>query len=384
MSYFDTNHSFYKELVNIRHHIHRHPELSNEEFETTKFLKSKLTDWGVRIAPTSLPTGVIAEIGDAAKGPVIALRADIDALPILEKTNLSYASVNEGKMHACGHDFHQTSLLGAAYLLKQQEEELKGLVRLIFQPAEENHQGGKAVIAAGHLQNVEKIIGFHNHPGYPTGTIALVEGGIMAAVDQFMVKVKGIGSHAADPHLGVDTIVTMTAMIQQVQSIVSRNTNPRDPLVVSVTHVEAGNTWNVLPDEGFFEGTIRSFSKEARAHAVKRFYEIVENVAKAYGSKVEIEWLEGPNVTYNHPELTSKVFQHSQTFTNVVEATPSNAGEDFAAFQEKIPGVFAFIGSNGDENAPGWHHSDFLVKDEGLPTAVNYYVENAKYLLTEN
>ncbi len=370
-----------QQLVEIRHYLHQHPERSGAEFQTTKFLKEQLIAKNIRLVPTTLKTGVIAEIGNPAKGPTIALRADIDALPIDEQTGLSYASVYSGTMHACGHDFHQTSLLGAAFLLKEKEEQLNGLVRLIFQPAEEGHFGAQQVIDAGHLEDVQAIIGYHNHPGLAPGKIGLRPAGIMAAVDQFEVTIHGVGTHAAAPHLGVDVLVTISGIIQNLQSIVARNSSPLNPSVVSVTHMTAGNTWNVLPDQGFFEGTLRSFSPASRELLNQRFVEIVEHTAATYGAKATIKMIPGPPVTFNDPQLTEWAIEASQEAGDVLHVEPSTAGEDFANFQQKIPGVFAFIGSNGEEGAPAWHHSDFIVKDEGLMTAVNYYVVNAENLL---
>lgn len=370
-----------QELTEIRHYLHQYPELSGKEFQTTAFLTRQLKAKEIRILPTTMKTGVIAEIGDASKGPTIALRADIDALPIQEQTGLPYASSNPGIMHACGHDLHQTSLLGAAFLLKEKEAELKGAVRLIFQPAEEGHFGAQQVIEAGHLQDVQAIIGYHNHPALAPGKIGLRPAGIMAAVDQFAVTIEGIGTHAAAPNQGVDVLVTISAIIQNLQTIVARNISPLDPVVVSVTHMEAGNTWNVLPDQGFFEGTIRSFSPNSRQLAKDRLTTIVQETAALYGATATIDLISGPPVTFNDPELTEWVTEASQTIADVLYVEPSTAGEDFANFQEKIPGVFAFIGSNGDQDASAWHHSDFLVKDEAITTAVNYYVANAEYLL---
>ncbi|MBS7583927.1 amidohydrolase [Enterococcus sp. MMGLQ5-1] len=373
--------TFEDELVKIRHQIHQNPELSNQEFETTKLIKNQLDKWHIKIVDTVLKTGVIAEIGDGSNGATIALRADIDALPIIEKTGLAYSSKNIGVMHACGHDFHLTSLLGAARLLKANEGQLNGLVRLIFQPAEENYRGALKVIKAGHLKDVKAIIGDHNHPQLLPGEIGLITGGIMAAVDQFMVKIIGVGTHAANPHLGKDVIVAMSQMINQLQAIVARNVSPADAVVISVTRIEAGNTWNVLPDTAVFEGTIRSFSNQNRQYVKDRFSTIVKQTAEIYDVSTSIRWIEGPGVTNNDIELTNVIVANSKKFAKVFKAAPSNGGEDFADYQAILPGVFAFIGSNGKPNASGWHHSDFTVRDEGLKTAVLYYVENSYRLL---
>ena len=369
----------YDELVTVRHHIHENPELSGQEFETTAYLKAYLEGLNIEILETGLKTGLVAQVGQGE--PVIALRADIDALPILENTGLSFASKNAGVMHACGHDLHQTSLLGAAKILKQREAELKGTVKLIFQHAEEAHFGANEVLDTGILSDVQAIIGYHNMPTLPVGQIGIRAKGVMAAVDQFFVTVTGIGSHAAYPHEGVDSIVATSAIVSSLQQIVSRNMDPQRAVVVSVTHMTAGNTWNVLPDTAIFEGTIRTFNQADRLLAKQRFYDIVEHVAKAYGVTAEIDWILGTNVTYNDPKLSSFLFDEtSRWHDDVVVPELSNAGEDFAAYQEHIPGVFAFIGSNAP-GSPGLHFSDMTVKDETLPVAVDYYVNNTFAIL---
>lgn len=368
----------YEKLREIRHYLHQHPEISENEFETTAFIKKHLKDLGIEPLAYPLKTGVIAEIGSGQ--PIIALRADIDALPIIEKTGLAYASKN-GAMHACGHDFHQTSLLGAAQILKEREAEIKGTVRLIFQPAEENFQGAYQVIEAGGIEGVSAIIGYHNNPHLKPGQIGLRSGAIMAGVEQFEVTVAGISAHAARPDLGVDTVLAITTMIQNLQQIVSRTVSPFDSAVLSVTHIDVGTTWNVLPAKGFFEGTIRTFDPKIRLAVINKFTKIVETTAEQFGAQVSIQWGNSPKVTYNDATLTPLIFENSKTFAQVIETLPSTGGEDFAAYQEKIPGVFAFVGSNGADNAPDWHHDDFIVKDEALPTAVNYFVENAFKLL---
>lgn len=369
---------FYEDLAKTRQQIHQHPEVSEDEHETTIFLKGYLRKLGIEPLNYPLKTGLIVEIGSGH--PIIALRADIDALPIQENTGLSYASEN-GAMHACGHDFHQTSLLGAAQILKEREAELKGTVRLIFQPAEENFQGAYQIIEAGGIDGVSAIIGYHNNPHLKPGQIGLRSGAIMAGVEQFRVDVKGVSSHAARPDLGVDTVLVTTTIINNLQQIVARTISPFDSAVLSVTHIEVGNTWNVLPASGFFEGTIRTFDPKIREDVIARFEKVVQATADQFGAQAEIVWGNSPFVTYNDLTLTPLIFENSKAFAEVIETLPSTGGEDFATYQKAIPGVFAFIGSNGDDDAADWHHDDFLVKDEALPVAVNYYVENALFLL---
>ena len=370
---------FYDKLIQTRHYLHRHPELSGQEYQTTIFLKNYLEDLEIRILDSNLKTGLIAEIGSGQ--PIIALRADIDALPIFEQTNLSYASQNLGVMHACGHDFHQTSLLGAAELLKAMEEDLRGTIRLIFQPAEETSCGALEVIETGYLDDVKAIVGFHNMPQLKANQLALKPGAMMAGVEKFKVEVEGISSHAARPDLGVDTVITLTSMVQALQVLVARTVSPFEANVLSITHIEAGTTWNVLPQNGFFEGTIRSFSPSSQKKLKEDFIKIIENTAENFGARVSITWDQTPPVTYNDPDLTELLFENSKTFAEVVEARPSTAGEDFAFYQEKIPGVFAFIGSNGADAAPDLHHDTMTIDDEAFKVSVPYYVESALCLL---
>lgn len=369
----------YEELAEIRYYIHQHPELSGQEYQTTAFLKERLEELGIRILESGLKTGLIAEIGSGQ--PVVALRADIDALPILEQTNLPYKSQNPGVMHACGHDFHQTSLLGAAALLKEKEDQLEGTVRLIFQPAEEISEGASDVLATGLLEDVQGIIGFHNIPQLKAGQLALNAGAMMAGVEKFKVTVTGVSSHAARPDLGVDTVTAVTTMVQNLQLLISRTVSPFETAVLSITHLDVGSTWNVLPKSGYFEGTIRSFNPSVQRELKEHFVSIVRHIAKSLEVDVAFEWGVTPPVTFNDEELTKVVWEASQDLAEVLPANPSTAGEDFAFYQERIPGVFAFIGSNGEPDAPDLHHDHMTIDDAAFQVSVPYYVENAQALL---
>ena len=369
----------YEELAEIRYYIHQHPELSGQEYQTTAFLKERLEELGIRILESGLKTGLIAEIGSGQ--PVVALRADIDALPILEQTNLPYKSQNPGVMHACGHDFHQTSLLGAAALLKEKEDQLEGTIRLIFQPAEEISEGASDVLATGLLEDVQGIIGFHNMPQLKAGQLALNAGAMMAGVEKFKVTVTGVSSHAARPDLGVDTVTAITTMVQNLQLLISRTVSPFETAVLSITHLDVGSTWNVLPKSGYFEGTIRSFNPSVQRELKEHFVSIVRHIAKSLEVDVAFEWGVTPPVTFNDEELTKVVWEASQDLAEVLPANPSTAGEDFAFYQERIPGGFAFIGSNGEPDAPDLHHDHMTIDDAAFEVSVPYYVENAQALL---
>lgn len=237
------------------------------------------------------------------------------------------------------------------------------------------------MIENGGLKDVSAIIGYHNYPHLKPGEIGLRSKAIMAAVDKFKVTVSGVSGHAARPDFGTDTVLAITTIINNLQAIVSRTVSPFEPAVLSVTHIDVGSAWNVMPESGYFEGTMRSFSAETRQHLRDSFTKIIENTADQFAAQVSIEWGKTPTLTFNDEELTPLIAENSERFAKVLEVEPLTIGEDFAAYQEKIPGVFALIGSNGDEDAAGLHQDTFTVKDEALKTAVQYFVENAIYLL---
>ena len=360
-----------------RRHLHMYPEVSGTEVETTRYIRKTLETMGIACWDLKSKTGVVAEIGNG-EGPTLALRADIDALPIVEQTGLDYASKNEGAMHACGHDFHTASLLGAVQVLKEQEANLKGKVRFIFQPAEESNRGARALISEGVLDGVAAIIGFHNKPELPVGTIGVKEGPLMAAVGQFKAEITGVGTHAAAPHNGNDPIVTACQVIANAQAIVARHTSPLEPVVLSVSHIEAGNTWNVIPEKVFFEGTIRTFNKEVERQMTEQFEKMIVQTADVYGQKGSIEWILTPPVVHNDVEVTKVVRRTTEKFATVVTPQVTLGAEDFANYMEHVPGCFVFIGTGCPRE---WHHPAFLVDDAALPFAIQYFVDNTNALL---
>ena len=360
-----------------RRHLHMYPEVSGEEVETTRYIREVLEAMGLECWDLKSKTGVVAELGNG-EGPTLALRADIDALPIVEQTGLDYASKNEGAMHACGHDFHTASLLGAVQVLKAQEDKLQGKVRFIFQPAEESNRGARALISEGVLDGVDAIIGFHNKPELPVGTIGVKEGPLMAAVGQFKAEITGVGTHAAAPHNGNDPIVTACQVIANAQAIVARHTSPLEPVVLSVSHIEAGNTWNVIPEKVFFEGTIRTFNKEVERQMTQQFEKMIVQTADVYGQKGSIEWILTPPVVHNDVEITKVVRRTTEKFATVVTPEVTLGAEDFANYMEHVPGCFVFIGTGCPHE---WHHPAFLVDDTALPFAIQYFVDNTNALL---
>lgn len=369
-------------LISIRRHLHQYPELSQHEFETTKFIKKWLQDNGVESRETNLKTGVFADIKGGKPGKTVALRADIDALPIEEKTGLPYASQREGVMHACGHDFHTTALLGAAFLLKRDQSELPGTIRLIFQPAEEFGGGATHVIADGQLDGVEAIIGLHNKPDLPVGTIGLKVGPMMAAVDRFHVVLHGKGSHAAIPQNGKDPIVAAGQLITALQTVVSRNVSPLQSAVVSVTRITGGSTWNVIPALVELEGTIRTFDTAIREEVKERFNCVVKNIAGAFSQQADVKWFPGPPPLINNPSITEIARKSAkQNSLHVIDPEPSMGGEDFAYYLQHIPGAFAFFGTNGNEE---WHHPAFTLDESAIIKAAYFLYESAREFLDGN
>ncbi|OMD73798.1 hydrolase [Paenibacillus odorifer] len=364
-----------EELIGIRRHLHRHPELSNEEYGTTEYIISLLERAGVRIVEYGLSTGVIAEIGGKKPGSVIALRADIDALPIQEESGVSFASLYPGKMHACGHDFHTAALIGAAYQLKQREQQLQGTVRLLFQPAEEKAQGAQRIIASGALEDVRAVIGLHNKPDLPVGTIGIKGGPLMAAADGFVIEVQGGSSHADVPEAGIDPIIAASHIVTAFQSIVSRNVSPLQSAVVSVTQIHSGNSWNIIPEKAVLEGTIRTFDETVRSKVLERFQEVAVGVAAALGAEATVRWIEGPPPVINDPSLAALGVESVEALGyRAIQPELSLAGEDFAFYQRVVPGLFVFVGTEGSQE---WHHPAFNLDERALPVAARFLADVA-------
>lgn len=348
--------------------FHRHPELSYEEYETTAKIRELLEKEGIEILPCRLETGVIAVVRGERPGSVQMLRCDIDALPIQEDTGLSYASQYPGRMHACGHDFHVTAGIGCGILLQSQREKLAGTVKLVFQPGEESSLGALKILETGAVEDVEKAWGFHADPSNEAGVLGIRAGYVTAAVDRFVITVKGTGCHGAHPDDGADPIPAAAAIIQALQTIVTRNINAFHPALLSVTRLEAGNTWNILPETAVLEGTVRTMDRQDRLLMKKRMAEIAEGTAAAYGMKAGMEWIAGPPATCNDSDMTDYSIRIAQEagFTVVPEES-SLGGDDFAFYEEKIPGCYLKIGTGKGERI---HQPGFAVeKSVLLPTA---------------
>lgn len=359
-----------QKLTSFFEELHMHPELSYEEYETAERIKRELAAAGIEILQIPLKTGVTAIVRGAKPGKTYGLRCDIDALPIEEETDLPYKSKTPGKMHACGHDFHTAAVFGAALLLQERKEELQGTVKILFQPAEESSHGAETVLETGVLSDVTAIFGLHTAAYLPVGTLGIRAGSVMAAVDRFELNITGTGCHGGHPDEGVDTILVAASVIQAFQSIVGRNLNPFHTGVVSVTRINGGNTWNVIPDKVELEGTVRSMEKDDRIFIERRMREIAEHTAAAYGANAELLWYPGPPATVNEKAWSAfaqKVAEESGF--EVVPQRNSTGGEDFAFYLEKIPGCFINVGTGvGYPN----HHPKFYADEAALTPAAEY------------
>jgi len=362
-----------KELREAFYWFHEHPELAYEEVRTTEKIREILTAHGIEILPYELRTGLVAVIRGEKEGAVQALRCDIDALPIEEETDLSYRSKEAGKMHACGHDMHITAGIGCAILLQENRNRLYGTVRILFQPAEETSLGALKIIETGVMEDVERIWGFHADPTNVAGAVAVREGYVTAAVDRFAITVKGVGCHGAHPDNGIDPVPVAAAIIQALQSIVSRNVNAFHPSLLSVTRVSAGTTWNVIPAEAVMEGTVRTMEREDRVLYEKRLREIAEKTAQAYGARAEVEWIAGPPAACNDKGMADFCARKAEAMNRLVVVEESSlGGDDFAFYEENIPGCYVKLGTGIGSPI---HHPSFRVEPEMLFPAAEFLSE---------
>lgn len=372
-------------LIEVFQWFHRHPELSYEEYRTTERIRELLEREGIETQTRGLQTGLIAVVrgsvpaGAGKKAPAAALRCDIDALPIEEQAKVEYPSEHPGRMHACGHDFHITAGIGTAVLLQRQREQFCGTVHFLFQPGEEESHGALQMLKTGVLEETEHIWGFHADPTNEVNVVGIREGYVTAAVDRFVIRIRGIGCHGAHPEDGVDPILTAAAMVQGLQSIVSRNANPFHPSLLSVTRIEAGNTWNVIPAEAYLEGTVRTMYREDRLLFEKRAAEMAERIAAAYGAEAELEWTEGPPAVANDKKLAGLCTEvaHRLGMETVPEES-SMGGDDFSFYLEKqqsgrkVPGCYVKLGCGVGHPI---HHPAFRVDPRAIYPAARFLAE---------
>ena len=361
-------------IVNIRRQLHRFPELMYEEVKTSQLVRDTLDELHIPYRAPIAKTGVLATIGTGNK-PCIALRADMDALPIHEEADVDFPSEVDGKMHACGHDCHTAMLLGAAKILKEHEAKLPGTVQLLFQPAEEGGGGGKQMCDAGVLDEppVEKVFGLHVWPLLPIGSIGSCAGTMLAAAGQFQIVVRGKGGHAAMPHYCIDPITTASKIVVELQTIISREFDPLNSGVVSVTCFHAGEAYNVIPPSVQLTGTIRALTAERFATLKQRVQTITELVAEANRCEAEVQF---PGIDYpptvNHPEVWQSVRSIARPLIGedqVHDISPLMGGEDFAFYAEKVPSCFVGLGVRNEDQGATFnvHHPKFKVDEDALP-----------------
>lgn len=366
------------DVVAWRRHLHQYPETLYDLPLTIRFVEEKLKSFGCDRVETGIGrSGIVAIInGKNGDGPSIGLRADMDALPITETSGVEWASTIPGKAHSCGHDGHTAMLLGTAKYLCETRN-FRGSAVLVFQPAEEGGAGALAMINDGLMERfgISEIYGVHNLPGLPVGQFAMCKGPIMAATDEFDFFIKGRGGHAAQPHRTIDPIMTGAQLLSAVQNIVSRNTDPLDSLVISVTKFHAGEAYNVIPQEAKLSGTVRSLSKETRAFAEQRLREVAAGIAATTGAEITVRYKNNYPVTFNHDAQTEFAARIAKAVAGdamvQTDVNPMMAAEDFSYMLEARPGAYIFIG-NGD--TAGLHHPAYDFNDEAIPYGISYFV----------
>lgn len=368
--------TFQQFLISFRQDLHAHPELSKKEVRTTHKIREQLELHQITILPLTLATGLVAEIIGDYPGPTIVLRGDIDALPIQEENDVAFRSVSPGIMHACGHDFHTTALLGAAIQLKKQTGNIYGRILFVFQPAEEIGYGAAAILETGLLNKADAIFGWHNDPTLPLGTAASCHGAVTASVDAFDITITGRASHAAKPNEGNDPFIITSQLITAFQTIISRFLPSSTNAVVSITQIHGGNNRNVIPEKVVLSGTVRAFDLKIVELIKQRMQQLVTGLAFTNEAIIELEWVEEFSpATNNHPELTDFALQLAELNGFTIEKMePLSIGEDFANYQTVIPGAFVFIGSGSPYPL---HHPQFKADDNILLPITNYLVQLA-------
>lgn len=369
---------FHDDMAGWRHDIHAHPETAFEERRTAKIVADTLAGLGIEIHTGLAETGVVGVLRNGGSDRSIGLRADMDALHIHEKTQVAYRSNNEGKMHACGHDGHTAMLLGAAKYLAETKR-FDGTVYFIFQPAEENEGGGRVMVEEGLFDRfpMNAVYGMHNWPGLPVGEFAIRPGPMMAAADRFEIEVEGKGTHAAMPHLGRDPVVVAAEIVSALQTIASRATDPQDAIVVSITQIHGGDTWNVIPDKVVLRGTARAFRREVHETIEPTLRRIATGIAHAHGVGVEMRYIEGYPATVNsvqETELAAEVAGKVAGADRVHhDPVPSMGAEDFAFLLQKKPGAYIWVGNGGTEGGCLLHNPHYDFNDEALPIGASYW-----------
>ncbi len=378
--------TYLDEMVALRHDLHRHPELGYNEHRTSELVADKLNEWGYQVTRGVGKTGVVGTLQNGNGPRKLGIRADMDALPIVEATGLPYASSTSGKMHACGHDGHTSILLTSARYLAETRD-FSGTLNVIFQPAEEGGAGARAMVRDGLFKRFpcDAVFGLHNWPGVPTGQFGFITGPAMASVDKVTVRIIGKGGHGARPQETVDPVIASASFIMALQSIVARNIDPLDAAVITVGTIHAGIAPNVIPDSVELELTVRTFRSEVRETIKARLNTLAKAQAESYGAVAEVDYPSGYPVLVNHPDETEFARQvaldHFGAARIEKDFRPISASEDFAFMLQETPGSYLFIG-NGD-SAP-LHSPLYNFNDEILPSAARYWVTLTEAYLAKN
>ncbi|MGD6893491.1 amidohydrolase [Bacillus infantis] len=377
-----------EELVSIRRKLHSEPELPWEEEKTTEFVVTSLKKLGIPFRRMN-PTGVVAEITGGKPGKRVALRADMDALPVDElNNNLPYVSSSPGKMHACGHDAHTSMLLAAAKALVEIKGELPGTVRLIFQPAEEIAEGAKEMVKQGAMEGVDNVFGIHIWSQMPTHKISCTPGPSFASGDIFRIKFKGRGGHGAMPHECIDAAVVASSFVMNVQAVVSRAIDPQSPAVLTVGKMSAGTRFNVIAENAEIEGTVRCFDAETRDHVEMLLKQFAEQTASVYGAEAKVEYIRGTDAVINEEHsagLVQKIAEEAFGKEAIYHEKPTMGGEDFSIYLAHAPGSFALVGSGNPDKDTEWahHHGRFNIDEDALTTGAELYAQYAWVYLND-
>ena len=370
---------FHDEMTQWRHQLHRHPEICYEELWTSDFIAGKLAEFGIDVVRGLASTGVVGILkGKTDGGRSIGLRADMDGLPMPETNNFEYKSKTDGRMHACGHDGHMTMLLGAARYLAETRN-FDGTVYFIFQPAEEGGAGAAKMIDEGLFvdHQIETVWGMHNWPGLPAGEIAVSEGASMASADHFEMTVTGRGGHAAMPHQAIDPVLAAAHIVQALQMLVSRQTNPQDSSVLSITTIHGGSAFNVIPDKVILGGTVRAFRPGTRARLEQSLRDVSRLSAEAHGCTVALDWRKGYPPTVNHQAEAIRAADVARAVVGAdrvhMNPEPSMGAEDFAFMLEAKPGAYIWLGAGEAEAGRMLHNTGYDFNDEILPTGTSYW-----------
>ena len=379
MSYLDKAKALEEYMVTMRRHFHQHPEKSMEERETTAFIMARLNEMGIPHRKLN-PSGVVAEIPGGRPGKTVALRADMDALTIQEETGLPFASKAEGLMHACGHDLHMAGLLGAARLLWQERQSLGGNVRLIFQPGEEVGKGAKAVIEQGGMEGVDMVFGMHNMPSLPAGTVAGSKGPVFSAADYFKITIQGKAGHGATPEDAIDATVAASALVMNLQPLVSREISSLESLVITVGQLHSGTRFNIISGEAVLEGTVRSFDPAIHHMVPGAMERVVEGIARAYRVEAKLEYDKVAKACVNEEGFTELCLRSAGKVAQVAPEGRQMIAEDFSEYMQLCPGAFFLYGSGCEYPL----HSDHFAGDEqALITACAMYAQVAADALSQ-